>query len=496
MAVITAAMLMLGGCAAVGPDYKKPKSEMPDQWELAHDPALKPSDADIRQWWTVFDDPLLTRLINEAAKNNYDIKVVLAKIQEYRAQIGVARGGLLPALDGSGSVVNQRASENATTVGGGVTDSLWTGGFDASWEIDLFGGIRRKIEAAYGDYQATREEHNDIMISMYADLARAYYSLRSAQAQITAVNENIKSQKDVLKLTKTLYENGLTTGLDVAQAEYLLASSEAQLPPLRDSVNQAINNIALLVGKKPGYLIKELRIKEPVPDPPSKVAVGAPADLLRRRPDIRKAERQLAAATARIGQATAQLYPSFSITGSLGLSAIDSNMLFRASSHYFSIGPGFTWNIFAGGSIRAQIKVQDYQMKQALYTYEKSILSAMNDVENAFSAYTNQKDTVEALDRTVKAAQKAFKLSLELYRQGLSNFQNVLDAQKTLFDYDTQLAAAKGNTISYLVSLYKALGGGWTPVVQEPKPGQEVKKEGKPQKADKVAIRVQQISLK
>ena len=494
LAVFVAAALLLGGCAAVGPDYKKPETKMPGAWELASGPGLKPSDADIRQWWRVFDDPLLVRLIDEAGKNNYDLKVALAKIREYRAQIGVARGGLLPSLDASGSVVNQRTSENAGSTVGGITDSMYTTGLDASWEIDLFGGIRRKIEAAYGDYQATQEERNDTMISLYASLAQAYYTLRSAQAQIVAVNDNIKSQRDVLKLTQTLYENGLTTGLDVAQGEYLLASSEAQLPPLRDTVNQSINNIALLVGQKPGYLMTELRINQPVPDPPAEVAVGVPADLLRRRPDIRKAERQVAAATARIGQATAQLYPSFSITGALGLSAIDSNKLFNASSHYFSIGPGFTWNIFAGGAIRAQIKVQDYQMEQALYTYQKSILTAMNDVENAFSAYTNQKDTVAALDRTVKAAQKAFKLSLELYRQGLSNFQNVLDAQKTLFDYDTQLALAKGNTINYLISLYKALGGGWAKA--EEITGQEAGVPAGPKKVEGNTIKVQQISLK
>ena len=494
LAVVMAAALLLGGCAAVGPDYKKPSTSMPDKWAMAHDPALKPSDADVRQWWTVFDDPLLTRLINETGKNNLDLKVALAKIRELRAQIGVVRGAELPSLDASGSVVNQRSSENVGTMGGGVTDSYYTTGLNASWEIDLFGRIRRNIEAAYGDYQASQEDRNDIMISLFAELATAYYTLRTSQAQIMSINKNIESQSGVLKLTKTLFDNGLTTGLAVSQAEYLLASSQSQLPPLKDSVNQSLNSIALLTGRRPGYLMDELRKRKPLPDPPAEVAVGVPAELLRRRPDIRRAERQLAAANARIGVATADLYPTFSITGSLGLSALDSSKLFRASSQYFSIGPGFTWNLFAGGSIRAQIKVQDYQMEQALHTYEKSVLSALRDVENAFSAYTNQRTRVAALERTVKAAQKTFKLALELYRQGLSDFQNVLDAQKTLFDYDNQLASARGNTISYLVALYKAMGGGWTPVVK--KPGEKEKKTDESKKAGVEPAKARQVSLK
>lgn len=467
----------MSGCL-VGPDYTQPEVKVPEKWRLPDSALLVAGETDIRTWWKVFGDPTLTELINEAGTSNLDLKAAVARVKEARASLGVVRGGLYPAVDASGSATRNRASENSATAAGFTYDS-YDGSVGGSWEIDLFGKIRRGVEAAQADYEASQEDRIGVMVSLYAEMATNYLQVRTTQARLAASVSNIQSQREVLQLTKIRYKNGLATGLDVAQAEQVLASSEAALPPLRDSLNQYINAVALLLAKEPGAVEKRLSAHKPIPSIPAQVAVGVPLNILRQRPDVRQAERQLAAATARVGQATAELYPSFTLLGTLGLSSSDTSNFFNSGSRYYSFGPSFSWNLFAGGSIRAQIKVQDAQTEQALVNYEQTVLNALHEVDNAATSYFQQKERVIALKKSVKAARRTLELSLRLYKEGLKDFQSVLDAQRSLFSADDDLAQAKGQLVSNLVALYKALGGGWNPEKEFKRPPKD-KKRSKP----------------
>ncbi|MGD8564460.1 MAG: efflux transporter outer membrane subunit [Desulfarculaceae bacterium] len=462
----------LSGCIKVGPDYKPPRTDLPEAWHLPQDPALKRGTTDIVKWWDVFEDPALSSLIGRAAKGNLDVRVAMAKVKEAWARVGVATGDQLPSLEATGEATHQRTSENDVTPGG-ASDNRLTAGLNASWEIDLFGRIGRSIEAAQADYEASEEDRRDVMVSLFAEVARAYLEVRTAQSRLVTALENIRSQKETLNLTQARFRNGLATGLDVAQAESVLASTEAQVPPLQIDLAQSINNVAKLLGLHPGALRAELREFKEIPVPPAQVTVGIPADLLRQRPDIRRAERQLAAQTARIGVATADLYPSFSILGSFGFAAAEGGDLFKAGSRVYSVGPSFSWPIFQGGRIRNQIKVEDALTEQSLLLYESTTLSALHEVENAFVAYVKQRERIKALRRSLKASRKTMDLSIKLYKEGLSDFQNVLDAQRSLLEVADNLVVAQGQASSDLVDLYKAMGGGWDP---EAKP----KEQGKP----------------
>ncbi|MBU1273922.1 MAG: efflux transporter outer membrane subunit [Proteobacteria bacterium] len=463
------ASLVLPGCMKVGPDYKPPKTEVPAAWQQSTDPALARREADLTKWWTVFNDPQLTVLIKRAHTGNLDFKVAVARVKEARAQLGVVLGAELPSVNVPASAVRQQTSEN-DLAGAGITGNNISLGLEASWEIDLFGRVRRSVEAAQADFQASQEDRAGVMVSLYSQVAQTYLVVRTLQARISATSENIESQKGVLKLTQSRFKWGLATDLDVSQAQTVLGSSQAQLPPLKSDLNQSLNTLALLLGLSPGSLDPELTRPRPIPAPPLRVAVGVPADLMRQRPDIRRTERQLAAASARIGVATADLYPRFSLIGSLGTAATTGGNLFNGGSTVFSIGPSMSWNIFAGGSIRSQIKVEDARTEQALLTYEKTVLSALKEVEDSMVAFQQEKLRQKALKKTVTASRRALKLAVRLYKEGLQDFQRVLDAQRNLFDYDNQLAASRGQAAINLVNIYTALGGGWDPVAKRETP--------------------------
>lgn len=455
-------LALLPGCITAGPDYTPPRGEVPDKWDLPHDPALTPAESDVRQWWGVFNDPVLTSLIERAARDNLDLKSAMARVEQARYQVGVVTGDALPSLTGTGGSTVQRASEYDAAPGG-TTAWSHSGSLQSSWEIDLFGRIRRSIEAAEADYQASREDRLDVMITLYGELAQAYLSLRTTQARLAAARRNITSQGVVLGLTRVRFNNGLASGLDLSQAESVLASSQSEIPQLLDALSQAENTITLLLGLPPGALHKELFPPRPIPLPAQAVGLGAPADLLRRRPDIRRSERRLAAATARIGVATADLYPSFSLTGAIGISAANGGDLFKSGSHFFSAGPGFSWKLFQGGSIRNQIKLNEALTQEALYTYQLAVINALNETDSAFRSYRHELQRLEALKRTVATQRRTLELAVDLFKQGLKDFQSVLDAQRQLFTYDDQKAQSQGQAATNLVILYKALGGGWQP---------------------------------
>ena len=460
--LLIALLVALAGCASVGPNYQPPRTSVPEGWSAQPDPALVPDAALIRAWWTVFEDPLLNRYIETAATQNLDLKAAWARVKRARAQLGVLTGDRYPLLDAVGEANRSQSSTNVEPGTPLVTTSRHVLGLDASWELDLFGRVRRSIEAATADLQATEEDRLDVMISLYADVARTYLLLRTAQARLAATEGNIDSQRQVLDLTRSRFRFGLATDLDVAQAEDVLANSEAQVPPLRSIIRQSANSLALLLALHPASLEQELGEVKPIPVPPAQVAVGVPSDLLRQRPDIRRAERALAAETARIGVATSELYPRFALLGVLGLDATDAAKVFAGGSTFYSFGPSFRWNVFDAGRIRSQIKVADARTEEALLQYEQTVLRALSEVENAMTAFVEERNRMEALQRSVSASRRTLELAVDLYKEGLRDFQSVLDAERTLFDVENQLAVARGNIADNLVQLYRALGGGWS----------------------------------
>jgi multidrug efflux system outer membrane protein len=339
--------------------------------------------------------------------------------------------------------------------------NLFQAGFDATWELDIFGGTRRAVEAADATLAAAEESRRDALVTLLSEVALNYVNLRGAQRRLAIAYENIAAQQDTVNLTQQRFQAGFTNELDVAQAQAQLATTQSQVPLLETSLRQAMYQLSVLLALPPAGLVAELEQAAPLPVTPPEVPVGLPADVLRRRPDIRVAERQLAAATANIGVATADLFPKFSLTGSFGTQTRDMRHFLDSRSLFWSVGPAVSWPIFQGGAIRANIRVQNARQEQALATYEKAVLTALQDVENALVAYGNEKVRHAVLAEAVRASQTATDLSNELYGRGLTAFLNVLESQRTLYATQDQLVQSETTTITNLIALYKALGGGW-----------------------------------
>ncbi len=340
-------------------------------------------------------------------------------------------------------------------------ENLFQIGFDATWELDVFGGIRRSVEATDADLGAFEESRRDVLVTLISEVALNYVQLRGTQRRLAIAQENIAAQRDTLDLTRDRHRTGFTNELDVTQAAAQLATTQSQVPLLESAIRQAVYQLSVLVGQPPAALVTELEQAAPIPTTPPAVPVGMPSDLLRRRPDIRAAERQLAAATARVGEATADLFPKFSLTGSFGPQVSDIQHLLDRRSLAWSIGPGISWPIFDGGRIRANIQVRDAQQEQALATCEKTVLTALQDVENALVAYTNERRRYQALAEAVASNQRSVELSNDLYVRGLGAFLNVLDSQRALYASQDELVQSETTAVTNLISLYKALGGGW-----------------------------------
>ncbi len=420
----------------------------------------------LSKWWTTLKDPVLSGLIQRAVYGNLDLKKARARIREARARRGIAKSALFPTVDASSSAVRSRSSEDR---GMGQTDTLYSAGLDASWELDIFGGVRRSVETADANIEAAQEGLRDVLVSLLAEVALNYIDVRAYQARLTVAESNLGSQNETLQLTQWRYEAGLSDRLDVEQAHYNLENTQSQIPPLRTGAEQAMNRIAVLLGEEPGTVHKELETYTAIPAIPLQVAVGVPADLLRRRPDVRQTERDLAAQTAKIGVATADLYPKFTLNGSIGLEAFSLGNLFTSGSRTFSAGPSVTWRVFDAGAIRQNIEVQSALQEQYLITYEAAVLNALKEVENAVVAYGEEQNRRESLREATGAAQRAVDLAQLKYQAGLSDFLNVLIAQRSLISFQDQLVQSDGTVVSNLVRLYKALGGGWTSLAPDGK---------------------------
>ena len=472
---LSAAFFVLMLSCSVGPDYQAPKSVMPaawlEGWNLGN-VGIDARPAELARWWTEFNDPLLNSLIERAVKSNLDIFIAEARVREARASLVLSEAGEWPTVDVSGSYSRNRSSANAvgSRAQGAVAaprsndnleQDLYRTGFDAGWEMDVFGGTRRSVEVARANVEAAVEDRRDVLVTLLGDVAKNYIDLRGRQRQLAVTQANLQAQQEILRLTRIRFDAGLASDLETAQAEGVAQTTAAQIPTSESAIKQIAYRLDLLLGVQPGATWNELAAQAPIPALPPQAHVGLPAELLRRRPDIRRAERQLAAATAQIGVATADLYPKFFLTGVFGLQSVSASDWFSGPSRFWSIGPTIIWPVFDAGKIRANIEIRNAQQEQTLKLYEKSVLSALGDVESALVNYSKEQVRYRSLLAAVEANRRALAISNDLYAQGLIAFLNVLDAERTLYTSENDLAQSEANMASNLVALYKALGGGW-----------------------------------
>ena len=448
---------VLAGCVTVGPDYVAPEPVAADRWHQALVEGLVEGGADLHTWWTAAGDPVLDDLIARAATGNRDLRTAYARVAEARAALGIATGERYPDVNAAGAATRSRAGGAAPSSPVGSTTAL---ALDASWELDLWGRVRRTVEAASASYEASVEDARDVTVVLLAEVGRNYVDLRTVDRRLALAEANVELQRETLELVKVRNRAELAPDLEVRQAELNLATTESVLPTLRLARARAINRISVLLGETPGPLRAEL---QPAASPPVLLAAanaGIPADALRRRPDVRRAERLLAAQTARVGVATAALYPNFFLAGDIGYLAA-GGALVDSDNEAWSIGPSMLWNLFDGGRVRGLIAVEDARTAQVLATYEQTVFRALEETENALVAVVEERQRVAALERSVVAAQEADRLARSLYKSGLTNFQTVLDSQRSLFTQQDLLADSVGRVNQNTVALYRALGGGW-----------------------------------
>ena len=497
--------MALGGCT-VGPDFHSPPWYSPASWFGDDRPPPKPTSSEVVaepvdvRWWSLFGDPELTSLEERVARGNLDVRVATIQLAESRAQLGITEASLYPSINGSASYEREKASNRgifsafgsgtggsssggtASTFGSGATQANGTGfgaggipapggqippfdiyqyGFDASWELDLWGRVRRSIEASDASVDQSEEARRNTLLSTLAEVARDYVQLRGEQEQIRIAEENVRVQQQSVRLTQERAAGGLGTDLDVANATAQLRTTAAQIPQLRQQEAQLINAISLLLGQQPNALRGELETARPIPPVPPRVPVGVPSELARRRPDIRQAEAQLHAATADVGVAVADFYPRVTLSGSLGIQALQPKNLFTWDARQYGFGPSVTLPIFQGGQLKATLELRRDQQQEAAVSYQRTVLNAWHEVDNALTAYETEQRRRDELVQAVAQNRRALGLAVQRYRQGLIDFLTVLDTQRSLLQTQQQLADSTTTVSNNLVALYKALGGGW-----------------------------------
>jgi NodT family efflux transporter outer membrane factor (OMF) lipoprotein len=473
--------VLLGGCT-VGPNYSRPTTPVPPTFAESQ-VAAAASDADLATWWHGFADPELDRLVNRAIAQNLDVESAAARIREARARERVAGAAALPQVDAQASASRQRISENAIPVppgagggtGGGNTGSFglpgsefstFRVGFDASWEIDLFGKTRRSVEAARARTGAAIWNRRDVQVSVAAEVADAYLTLRTLQQRIETAEAEAGRQQRSLQLVRARMRGGLVTGQDLAQQQSQLSTAQAAIPPLRAQADAQIHKIGVLTGDSPEALIADLSPAGALPPSPPQVPAGLPSDLLRRRSDIRAAEQNLHAATADIGVATADLYPKFSLSAVPALVSTTLTKLVEWGSRSYTASAAVDWPIFNGGRTHANITITKAQQEQVLIAYRKTILTALQDVEDALSNVDNDRRQIASLDAAQRTAARAEDIARTRYRGGLVTYTDVLQAQASRISLENQLIQARGSQARDTVALFKALGGGWPELAQ------------------------------
>ena len=490
----TAAGFFAVGCA-VGPNYKTPRASVPAAFDpgpaspAASQPsATQPSTeraVDLRHWWMALDDPELNSLVDRAVRSNLDLKIALTRLQEARTNEYVVNGGTLPVLEFSAGAARGSGSDSTR---GRITTPLHSGastaglqeithaaGFDATWEIDLFGRFRREIEAAQADTQAAAEARNAVLISLVAEVARAYTQERALSQRLAVAVQNLNIQSQSLDVVTKRYKQGITNELDVSLAQRQLATVQSTIAPLKAAVAQAQRRVAVLLGLEPQELYAELQRAAALPNPPERIEAGMPIDLLRRRPDVRQAERELAASTARLGVATANLFPRVALIGSFGFQGQGLGRVPVTAKDIWSLGPTLYWPVLDFGTLDAIVQFQDLRTQERLYNYRQTVLSAVEEVDNAIGNYIAERDRLDQLNQAVVASEHAVKLATQRYERGLTIFLDVLDAQRQLFQLQDAQAVAQQDVVIQFISLYKSLGGGWedyqsVPSIRQPRP--------------------------
>ncbi len=467
------ALVALTAACAVGPDYIAPETKTTEAWIESTDSRLSADSVDYGSWWTIFKDPVLDQLVQIAAKDNLPLQIAAVRILEARAGLGIARGLRFPQQQQlGGHAASVQLSENAPNAA--IADqsfSVYDVGFDAAWELDVWGRFRRGIEAADAEYGSAIAGYDNALVTVIAEVARAYVLLRTFEERLDLARENVDIQKETLRIAEVRHRNGAVTELDVTQARALLRNTEASIPDLEKGIRQTKYAISTLIGRPPSQLAELLKEKRTIPSAPAEIAVGVPVDLLRRRPDVRFAELQAAAQSARIGIAKSDLYPRFALFGSIGFQTsddggslsnnADAGDLFNSDSLRYTVGPTFSWPIFNYGRLRNSVRVQDAQFQQAALNYQNTVLEAAREVEDALAAYLHTQTRVGLLTDSVVDARRSVDLALVQYRQGSVTYQRVLDTQRFLVQQEDQLARTEGDIAVNLIATYKALGGGW-----------------------------------
>jgi outer membrane protein, multidrug efflux system len=468
----------MAGCSPVGPDYKRVDPPVPAQFgslEKGISTGASMQDDSLASWWKIFNDPTLDSLIKRAEEGSLDLRIAEARVRQARAlSLGsesrqYPEGGVNAAYQRSRRPQTGFASIGASGAGSlpstfdptNRETDLYLAGFDASWEIDIFGGIRREIEAAYADLAGTEEARRDALVTLQGEVARNYLQLRGQQLRLKITEDEVQSRKENVSLVQARFQAGLVNELDLARTKGALAAAESRIPLIENNLREILHRLAVLLGQEPMSLIRELEQIKELPEVPENLPAGLPSDLLRRRPDIRRTERELAAATARIGVSTAELFPKFSLTGSFGYQGNKFGDLPRESSNFWRIAPTFRWSILNFKRVTADIETNKAVREEALARFEKSVLVSLEEVENALVTLSREKRRAEALAEAVSANDLASTLAMERYRAGIQSYLEVLDAETALFLAQDQLAQSREKRAVALVSLYKALGGGW-----------------------------------
>ncbi len=478
MKKITSAIIFILVLFTVSPSYAKEAAAPSDReliqgkWiEMANrypipavsaDRTSEPDPQMLSKWWESLNDELLVQLIGWALENNRDLASARSKVTEARAALGISKAALLPWLDNTDYWYNSRTPVETGGAGKGI--DIYRLAVDASWEIDIFGGKRQSIKAGAASLEAQYASLHAAWVSLSAEVALNYLTLRTLQERLLIAERNLRLQEETLEMLQSRVEAGLSDHLALNQSKYTLEQTKAEIPPIKKSIEEIKNSIAVLTGRVPGSLGEMLDVFRPIPKPDGEMMVGIPANSIRQRPDIFAAERQLAAQIARKKSAKADLWPKFYLLGSIGTEALDSGSLFQGPNKAYSFGPKITWPIFHGGAIRNNIKVQTARQEQYLAAYEQTVLKAVAEVRNALASGMEERERNEALRRGIDAAQTALDVANDKYLNGLTDFNNVINAQRALLVLSEACAVSDGQITSDTVRLFKALGGGWAPL--------------------------------
>ncbi|MBI1247188.1 efflux transporter outer membrane subunit [bacterium] len=470
--------LALSGCL-VGPNNIDPGAPFRKEWIQPLPPGVSQSPNDSVAWWNKFDDPILTSLVVRTAQQNLSLGQAAERIAEARAYRGVVRGGLFPTINASPSYTRRKTSGSGNSFG--ISNfqppaiNFWSAGFDASWEVDIFGGLRRGLQAADADIDVAIEDHNNLLVTLQGEVGANYIQIRTLQRRIEFVERNIQLQRQSLKITEDRLAAGTVSQLDVEQAKSNLYSTEAGLPQLKQQMEIAYHALSVLMGEPPTDLSKEITPQQRFPALPEDIDVGLPVELIRQRPDIRSAERQLAAQSARIGVAVSDLYPKFTITGNFAVQSTRFNRWFTPNSIAYAAGPTMVWRLLDWGKVRSNIEVERARWRGLVYNYQNSVVTAAQEVEDALSQYRHTVQRAASLREAALSARAASAISEEQYKGGIIPFNTLLDAQRFQANLDDQAAAAEGDIYLSVVALYKALGGGWVdPFSVAPYAGEDV----------------------